>query len=181
MSGDDQPSGSSGNDGGRNGGRKDGGSGDGGDGNGGGGNGDGGNGGGGNGGGNGGGGNGDQGTEKSGPSTAEKVVMAISVTFTLALVAFVVFQAMTTPTGVPPQASVVGTQPMAGDSVEVAVRLNNPSDVGLQRVAVEVDCTSPPPEVQFQHVPADDYQVGYVVCPAGTSDPGANVSWWIEA
>lgn len=176
MSGDDQPSGSSGNDGGRNGGGGNGGE------NGGGGNGGSGNDGDRNGGGNGSNGGGDgQGTEKSGPSTAEKVVMAISVAFTLALVAFVVFQAMTTPTGVPPQASVVGTQPMAGDSVEVAVRLDNPSDIGLQRVAVEVDCTSPPPEIQFQHVPADDYQVGYVVCPTGTADPGANVSWWIEA
>lgn len=107
--------------------------------------------------------------------------MAISVALTLALFAFVVWQAMTTPTGIPPQASVVGTQSMPDGSVEVTVRLDNPSDVGLQMATVEVDCTSPPPEIQFQNVPADDYQVGYVRCPGGTSGPDASISWWIEA
>lgn len=133
------------------------------------------------GGGNNGGKNSGQGTGEGGPSTAEKVVMAISVAVTVALFAFVIWQAMSTPTGVAPQATVVGTQSMADGSVEVAVRLTNPSGVGLQIATVEVNCTSPPPEIQFQNVPADDYQVGYVVCPNGTTDPGASVSWWIEA
>lgn len=128
----------------------------------------------------GGGGNGDGGSDDDGPSGAEKAVMAISVGFTLALFAFVVWQAMTTPTGVPPQASVIGTQSMSDGSVTVSVRLDNPSDVGLQMATVEVDCTSPPPEIQFQNVPADDYQIGYVNCPSGTSNPNASVSWWIE-
>lgn len=129
----------------------------------------------------GGGASGGSGNDGDGPSHAEKAVMAISVAFTLALFAFVVWQAVTTPTGVPPQASVVGTQSMDDGSVRVTVRLLNPSDVGLQLVTVEVGCTTPPPEVQFQNVPADDYQVGYVRCPGGTTNPNASVSWWIEA
>lgn len=118
---------------------------------------------------------------ENGPSTAEKAVMAISATFTVLLLAFVIWQALATPVGVPPQAAVVGTQPMPDGGVEVAVRLTNPGDGGLRTVTVEVACTGPPREIQFQHVPADDYQEGYVACPPGMTEPNASVSWWIEA
>ena len=130
---------------------------------------------------NGGGNGGDQGSEDSGPSTVEKAVMVISVGFTLALFAFVIAQALTTPTAVNPTVSVLGTQPMENGDVRVEVRLTNPSDVGIQFATAQVNCTSPPPEIQFQHIPADDYQIGYVVCPSGTTDPNASVSSWIEA
>ena len=127
-----------------------------------------------------GGGNSQESSGEGTPSTAEKAVMAISVAFTVMLFAFVIWQALMTPTGIPPQASVVGTQSMADGGVKVTVRLTNPSDVGLQMATAEVNCTSPPPQIQFQHVPADDYQIGYVKCPSGTSNPEASVSWWIE-
>lgn len=119
--------------------------------------------------------------EGESPSTIEKVVMAISVGFTLGLFAFVLWQALTTPTGVDPTASVADTQPTSGGEVRVTVRFTNPSDVGVEMAIVEVDCTNPPTEVEFQHVPAEDYQEGQVACPAGTTNPNASVAWWIEA
>lgn len=120
-------------------------------------------------------------TGEGGPSTVEKGVMVISTAFTLALFAFVIWQAVMATPGVAPQASVVDTQSMADGGVAVTVRLRNPSDVGLQMAVVEVDCASPPPAVQFQNVPAADYEVATVKCPRGTSNPDASVSWWIEA
>ena len=124
---------------------------------------------------------GDQGSEESGPSTVEKAVMVISVGFTLALFAFVIWQAMMTPTAVDPTVSVLGTQQMANGDIRVEVRFTNPSDIGIQSATVEVNCDSPSPEIDFQHVPADDYQVGYVACPSGTENPEASLSSWIEA
>lgn len=122
-----------------------------------------------------------QGTDEEGTSTAERVTMVVSASFTLFLFGFVIFQAFTAPTGVPPQASVTGTQSMPDGGTRVEVRLTNPGEVGLQLATVEVGCTSPPPEVQFQNVPAEDFEIAYVVCPSGTSNPEASVSWWIEA
>lgn len=116
-----------------------------------------------------------------GPSAVEKVVMAISVGFTIALFTFVLWQALTTPTAVDPTASIVDAQPMSSGDVRVTVRFTNPGDVGVEMAIVEVDCTTPPTDVEFQHVPAEDYQVGQVACPPGTTEPNASVGWWIEA
>ena len=115
------------------------------------------------------------------PGTVEKLVMAISVAFTVALFAFVLWQATTTPTAVDPTASVVDSQAMSGGNVRVTVKFTNPSDVGVEMAIVEVDCTNPPTDVEFQHVPAEDYQEAQVTCPSGTSNPEASVAWWTEA
>ena len=120
-------------------------------------------------------------SEGEGPGTVEKIVMVLSVAFTVALLAFVLWQALTTPTGVDPTASIVDTQLMSGDGVRVTVQFTNPSDIGVEMALVEVDCTSPPTGVEFQHVPAEDYQEAKVVCPEGTTDPNASVTWWMEA
>lgn len=114
------------------------------------------------------------------PSTAEKVVMGISVTFTVLLFAYVLWQAIITPSAVSPEANVIGTSTMTDGDVRVRVELINNQDIGLTLATVEVDCSSPPPELEFQHVPADGRVTGYVTCPSGTSSPEASVSTWIE-
>lgn len=120
-------------------------------------------------------------TGSGGPSTVETVVMIVSVAFTLLLIGFVVWQALTTPTGVTPTASVTGVQPMADGTVRVAVELRNPNDVGIEAATVEVNCTTPPPEIRFEHVAATGTAAGYVECPGGTTDPDATLASWIPA
>lgn len=116
-----------------------------------------------------------------GPSTMEKVVMVVSVTFTVLLFAYVVWQAAVTPSGVAPEANVIGTSQMADGDVRVNVEIVNSQDIGLLTATVEVDCTTPAPSVDFQHVPADGRMTGYLTCPPGTSNATASVSAWIEA
>jgi hypothetical protein len=128
--------------------------------------------------GNGSGGNGD-GSEDQGTSTTEKAVIAVSVAFTVLLFAYGGWQVVTAPAADVPRASVVGTEPTASGDVAVTVRLTNPRDAGLVTATVESDCTSPPPEVQFQYVPASTTRTGTLVCPHGTTDPNVSVSSWV--
>lgn len=114
-------------------------------------------------------------------SVAEKVLTAISVAFTVALFAYVIWQATFVPNGGVPRATVVGTETLSDGSVRVNVRFANPGDVGLVTATVEANCTRPPPEVQFENVPADGRREGTVVCPAGTTAPNVSVSSWVEA
>lgn len=116
-----------------------------------------------------------------GASWAERLLMAISVAFTLALFAFVIWQGATTPTAGEPTAQVAGTETLPSGDVRVAVTVRNPQDVGLIRATVEVDCDTPPPELQFEHLPAEDRRTGHVICPPGTENPTATVSTWVEA
>lgn len=121
----------------------------------------------------------DEGDE--GSSLAERVFMAMSVIFTVALFSFVIWQASTTPTMVEPSATVTDTEQLPGGEVKVTVSFRNPQDVGLVMATVEVDCDTPPPELTFELVPADDQRTGHVICPPGTTDPTATVSTWTEA
>ena len=112
-------------------------------------------------------------------STAETLVMVLSVAFTLALFGVAVWYALTGPAAPAPTVHVVGSQPAPDGGVAYAVELRNPGDVGLVSATVEAGCTDPPPEIVFENVPADGRRTGTVVCPAGTSDPAVTVSTWV--
>lgn len=114
-------------------------------------------------------------------SWVERFLMATSAAFTVALFAFVVWQAATTPAGGVPTAQLADTDTLPNDDVLVTVTFRNQQDVGLVVATVEVDCDTPPPELTFEHVPADDRRTGHVVCPPGTENPTVTVSTWIEA
>lgn len=113
-------------------------------------------------------------------STAEKVVMALSVAFTLALFGFALWHAVAGPGAVPPAAEVVGSQPAADGGVIYSVQLQNRGDVGLVSATVSVECTDPPTELEFDNVPAQGHRSGSVRCPPGTSDPTVTVSDWVQ-
>lgn len=111
----------------------------------------------------------------------ERLVMAVSVVFTLLLFAYVSWQAVTTPSAAEPSAAVTGTEQLTTGQVAVTVTLRNEQDIGLVSATVVVDCGTPPPEITFEHVPTAGRRIGTVVCPAGTTAPNATVSAWIEA
>ena len=113
-------------------------------------------------------------------STAEKVVMVVSVGFTALLFGFALWQALTGPGALAPTVSVVGSQQAADGEVVYTVALGNPGDVGLVSATVEAGCADPPTEVTFENVPADGRRVGTVVCPPGTNDPELSVVSWIQ-
>lgn len=125
-------------------------------------------------------GGGGSGGDEQSPSTAEKVVMVVSVTFTVALFAFAAWQAVSPPAGEAPTADVVGQRTTASGDVVFTVEVANPQDVGLRRATVEAACTSPPTEVGFEMVPAGGTRRGQMVCPPGTATPDVSVASWIE-
>ncbi|QLG62557.1 hypothetical protein [Halorarum salinum] len=123
---------------------------------------------------------GDGGNDEGG-TWGERLLVATSVVFTVVLLSFVIWQASTTPAMAEPTASVTGTETLPGGDVKVTVRFRNAQDVGLVIATVEVDCDAPPPELTFEHVPADDRRTGHVICPPGSGDSTATVSTWVEA
>lgn len=122
---------------------------------------------------------GGSGEGSNGIPTAETVVMAVSVAFTLALFGFALWHALVGPGAVAPTVSVVDSQPAPG-GVQYTVVLSNRGDLGLVTATVEADCTDPPVEVVFENVPADGRRTGTVVCPPGTVDPAVSVTSWIQ-
>lgn len=112
---------------------------------------------------------------------AERLLMAASVVFTVMLFSFVLWQASTTPATAEPTATVTETETLSGGDVKVTISFQNAQDVGLIMATAEVDCDTPPPELTFEHVPADDRRTGYVICPPETTDPIVTVSTWTEA
>lgn len=116
-----------------------------------------------------------------GSTWAERFLMVMSVIFTVALLSFVLWQALTTTATPIPTASVTATETLPGGDVQVSVVFRNPQSVGLVMATVEVDCDTPPPELTFEHVPADGRRTGTVICPPGTTNPTATVSTWTEA
>ena len=112
-------------------------------------------------------------------STAEKVLMVISVGVTLLLFGYVAWQATEPPNKSLPEANVVGTETAANGSVIVHVKLTNPGDRGLISATVKANCAQPPPDVTFDYIPADGTERGVLVCPAGTSQPSVSVSSWV--
>ena len=121
----------------------------------------------------------DQDEQGRGPSTAEKVLTAISIAFTVLVFAFVAWQAVQPPTSGAPRAKTVGVQTGPNGSTLVHVRITNPGNAGLLSATVEANCSQPPPEVAFENVPAGGQEEGVLVCPAGTTDLNVSVSSWI--
>ena len=124
---------------------------------------------------------GEQSNGKKRPSTVEKVVMVVSVLFTLSLVAYAGWQMAMTPNTSAPNASVADIESLPNGDVAVTVRLRNPRDVGLISATVESQCTTPPPSVQFTYVPASTTRQGTLVCPPGTTNPNVSVTNWVAA
>lgn len=118
---------------------------------------------------------------QEGASTAEKVVIALSVAVTVLLFAYAGWQIATPPQAATPQATVVETTPLDNGSVAVTVRLRNPGDIGLITATVESSCASPPVQVQFSYVPALSTRTGTLVCPPGTTNPSVSVANWVPA
>lgn len=107
----------------------------------------------------------------------EKVVMVVSVLFTLSLLGFAIWQALTGAGAVAPAVGLAGSEETA-DGVRYTVELRNRGDVGLASVTVAVQCTDPPTTLTFENVPAGGRRVGTVVCPSGTSDPTVSIVTW---
>lgn len=108
--------------------------------------------------------------------------MAVSVLFTVAVLAYAGWQVVATPAAAPsPQVQVVEAETLSDGRVAATVELRNPRNQGLIVATVESQCSSPPPSVQFSYVPADSTRKGTLVCPAGTENPSVSVTNWIEA
>lgn len=118
--------------------------------------------------------------EDGSPSTAEKVVMVVSALFTLVFFSFALWQVVAAPATGDPTVRVADTRTTAGGEVVVTVELRNTQDVGLSTAIVEAQCTSPPTELTFQHVPSGGRRTGQIVCPPGTEDPKVSLASWIE-
>lgn len=114
-------------------------------------------------------------------SWAERLLVAVSAGFTLLLLSYVVWQSMMIPVTAEPTATITETESLSSGDLKVTVELRNAQYVGLVMATVEVDCATPPPEITFEHVPADDRRTGFVVCPSGTQQPNVTVSTWTEA
>lgn len=123
----------------------------------------------------------DRGEGSDDVSTAEKIVMALSVAFALAIFGVAVWHALTGPGALAPTVEVVGSQPAGNGSVAYTVELRNPGDVGLLSATVEARCTGPPTTIVFENVPAAGRRRGTVVCPPGTTDPAVSVTSWRAA
>ncbi|WP_459194247.1 hypothetical protein [Halosimplex sp. J119] len=118
-------------------------------------------------------------TGEDGPSAAELAVVTVSVAVTLGLFGYVGWHAVTTPSDVPPEVSVTGTETMDDGRVRVAVELYNPAATGLDTVTVGADCADAP--ITFRHVPTAARLSGTFVCPAGVDDPSVAVENWVES
>ena len=114
-------------------------------------------------------------------STVEVAVMVVSILFTAALFTFAGWQMVSGPTTAQPQATVVGTETVANGSVVVTVELRNRQDIGLVSATVGADCSTPPPEVRFEYIPASSNRRGNLVCPPGSETPTVSVSSWVNA
>jgi hypothetical protein len=123
----------------------------------------------------------DQENEPQGLSTAEKVITAISVAFTVLVFSYVAWHAVKPPDGTHPEVEVVGTEQADDGSVLVHVVFEGFGDRGLASATVEADCEQPPPKLTLEHIPADGRERGTLVCPPGTTDPSVSVSSWEPA
>ena len=118
----------------------------------------------------------------NGPSTAETAVTIVSVLFTLLLFAFLILQAFNVPAETAPEAHIESVEDIPGNRTAVTVVLTNPANEGLLTATVAVNCTQPPPSIQFTHVPTDGWQRAVLVCPGATGNNAtANVTVWQAA
>lgn len=117
--------------------------------------------------------------DREGPSLAEITTVIVSVVVTLTLFGYVVFQAVTAPSG--PELTVEQIKvEQKGDSVEVHVLLTNEGGVGVRSVEVEIPCDDPPPSVTFENVPASGRREAVLSCPADAEKLEPEVSTWVK-
>lgn len=128
-----------------------------------------------------GGGEGGQSDGEQQTSTGEWLVMVVSVLLTLSLLAYGGLQIVTTPEATTPTATVSETETLPSGDVAVTVQLDNPADVGLVSATVEANCTTPPPSVELEYVPAASTRRATLVCPGGTTEPDVSVADWVRA
>lgn len=115
------------------------------------------------------------------PGTVEKALMALSVAFTVALVAYAGWQLAVAPADpTAPEVRIVDTETLPDGSVAVTIELHNDGVTGLRTATVESSCTNPPTEVTFSMVPADATRRATLVCPPGTTTPTVTVTNWVE-
>ena len=118
-------------------------------------------------------------TRRQGISTIQKIVIVVTVAFTLFLFAYAGWEILTPPAAEAPQASVVETERTADGEVAVTVQVYNPKDVGLISVTVQSHCSSQSVQVQLSYVPASATRTGTVVCPPGKTDPRVSIESWM--
>lgn len=114
-----------------------------------------------------------------GLSTVEKVVMVVSLTVTVGLFGFAVWQVFAGASMAEPTANVTGVQGEAANVTYYGVSLENEGDAGLVSATVTVDCPEPSRTVTFENVPANGNRNATVSCPANRSAPSAQVVSWI--
>lgn len=115
------------------------------------------------------------------PGRLDRGLMILSALFTLALLAYVTWHAVTAPDGTPPTAEVVSMEPLPDGELLLRIRLVNAGSTGLLRAEVEIACGDPPPTIQFEQVPAGGVRYAHVTCPPGTVAPQVSVVSFIEA
>lgn len=109
----------------------------------------------------------------------QTVVILISAALTVLLFAYAGWQIALAPQADVPEVSVVGTEQLADGSVAVRVQLETPQDAGLVSATIESNCASPPVQVQVNYVPPSSSRTATLVCPPGTTDPGASLVNWV--
>lgn len=124
-------------------------------------------------------------TERGAGGLLEAAVTVASVVLLVGLMGFIAWQAVVTPTGSDPVATVESVTPMPADagatgSMRVTVQLDNRGTTGLRSVEVVVRCGGNERSLQYAHVPANGRRTGTAVCPAG-STPSASVVTWVTA
>ena len=125
---------------------------------------------------------GDTSSSRRAPGTAQKVAMVAGGVLTVLVLAYLVWQFATVAPAAPPQATVVGTEPLPDGRVAVTVALHVPDHTGLITATVSSSCgSSQSATTTFAHLPADSTWTGTVICPAGTTDPTASIDSWVEA
>lgn len=113
------------------------------------------------------------------PSTAEWVVVAVSVVVTLLLFSYVAWHGVTTSDQTRPEVSIVDTQTLDDGRTIVTVELHNPGRTGLDSVTVATNCNDA--TITFQHVPTDARLSGTFACQATASDPSVSIQTWVKS
>lgn len=115
-----------------------------------------------------------------GPTLVERAVTAVSIVVTLLLFAAVLWQAAVAPTNQAPTATVVETAPAQDGGVRVSIVVANPSVAGFESVSVSVNCTDPPVELVYEHLPAGDRRTKQVRCPSWNRSTTVSVTSWTK-
>jgi len=113
----------------------------------------------------------------------ERAITVASALLIAALLGYLFWQALVTPSAALPAATVESVDRIdAGEDPRllVSVALSNHGEKGLSSAQVTVTCGDRSRTLEFANVPAGGHTTGTVTCPAGT-DPRATPTAWIEA